>query len=333
MTTKKLGIGCFGTRAHQVHGKLVDHDRAYLAAVAAFDKPIPEKIEQQSEIPRYDTLEELLADDRVEVVSLCSPVRREQAAQAITCLEAGRHVFAEKPCAMTEEDLDAVLEAAEKTGRIFREQAGTAFSQPFLAMRRVVQEGRLGSIVQVLVQKSYRYFDRRPQDENVDGGLTMQVGIHALRAVEHVACQRIEKIEAIETKLGNPKSGDLRMAVSLLMQLEGGGVASIIANYLNPAGFPNSSNAHLRIFGTNGFVESVNLDAPNAVNNAKEEERTRLVVGDEDLGPLDLSEPSLNYFNRFIEFVQDGTEMPLSLEEELHPTRMIIRAKRGARLS
>jgi predicted dehydrogenase len=318
-----IGVGLYGTNGHQVQLKLEGHPHARLVATAAFDRhQLTPSQQQDPEVRNYDTLDELLEDERVQLVSLCSPVRREQAREAIRCLEAGRHVYAEKPCAMTEADLDAILSAAERSGCRFHEMAGTAFEQPYLTMRSLVQAGAIGTVIQVLAQKSYPYHDRRPQDEDVDGGLLMQVGVHALRFIEHVGGVRIDTIEAIETRLGNPRPGDLRMAACLMMRLENGGLASAILNYLNPPAFGRWGNETLRIFGSRGFVEATDGGT-----------RTRLVLESEDRGPLTIDRPGLDYFDLYVASLLGRGEMPLSLEDELHPTRMVIRAKAGARLA
>ncbi len=325
MTTlnRKIGIGLYGTNAHQVHRRLIDHPNAVLVAVAEIAREtLPPPLQARADVSFYDTLDELIADPRIDLVSLCSPRRREQAQQACRCFEAGKHVYAEKPCALSEEELDRIIATADRAGRIFHEMAGTAFEQPYAAMRQVVQSGVLGPIVQVFAQKSYPYHNNRPQDEDVDGGLTTQVGVHALRMIEHVAGQRITEIHALETQWGNPNpSGDLRIATSYMMRLEAGGIASVIANYLNPPGMGSWGNEHLRIFGTDGFVETTDGGT-----------KTRLIVGNEDRGPLDTSEPTTDYFDRFVTFLRYGTPiMPLSLDEELHPTRMLLRARDDAR--
>ncbi|MBM4032135.1 MAG: Gfo/Idh/MocA family oxidoreductase [Planctomycetes bacterium] len=314
-----IGVGIYGANGHQIHYILEDHPQARLVATAAFpQKDLPPMTREDPSVREYDTLAGLLSDDEVQLVSLCSPRRRDQAAEAIRCMQAGKHVYAEKPCAMTEEDLDATMAASRATGRRFHEMAGTAFEQPYLAMRELVAAGTIGTVVQVFAQKSYPYHDRRPQDEDIDGGIIGQASVHALRFVEHVAGQRIADIQAVETRLGNPVAGGgLRMAAALMMTLENGGVASVIANYLNPKGFGRWGNEHLRIFGTKGFVEATDGGA-----------RTRLVVGERDLGPIDASAPSREYFDMFVEELLGLGEMPFSMEEELHPTRMTIGAKR-----
>ncbi len=309
-----LRIGIYGGNGHQIHAHA--NARTKITAIAAFD---PDNLKGDKSIHRHASLEALLADRDVDIVSLCSPRRADQANDAIAALKAGKNVYAEKPAALSEKDLDRVLAAAESSKRRFHEMAGTAFAQPYLGMRKVVKSGVLGDIVQVLAQKSYPLHDRRPQDEAIDGGLLCQAGIHAVRFIEHVACERIKDAEAMETGLGNPKPGDLKIAASYMFRLENGGVASMIANYLNPAGFGQWGNEHLRIFGVNGFVEST--------DNGK---NTRLVVKDKDYGPIDTSEKSQDYFDLIVDSILDGIPMPITLDEELHPLRVVIRAKAKA---
>ncbi|HPD14748.1 MAG TPA: Gfo/Idh/MocA family oxidoreductase [Planctomycetota bacterium] len=318
---EKLGVGIYGANGHQIHRLLANHPWARLVATAAFPPEVLTFGEKEDlAIRHYVSLDQLIEDEEVELISLCSPRRRDQAADALRCMEAGKHVYAEKPCAMAEEDLDALIAAVSATGQRFHEMAGTAFEQPYLAMRQLVAAGTIGTVVQVFAQKSYPYHDGRPQDEDVDGGIIGQASIHALRFVEHVAGQRIAEIQGVETTLGNPVAGGgLRIAAALMMTLANGGVASVIANYLNPKGFGRWGNEHLRVFGTKGFVEATDGGA-----------HTRLVVGDEDRGPINTDAPGKDYFDFYVESLLNLGRMPLPLEEELHPTRMAIRAKRSA---
>jgi predicted dehydrogenase len=294
-----VGVGLYGTNGHQIDRQLAGNPRAHLVAAS-------------------DDLDAMLADDRVQLVSLCSPRRADQAADAIRCLEAGRHVYAEKPCALIESDVDAIVAAARASGRLFHEMAGTAFEQPYLAMREVVAAGTIGPVAQVVAQKSYPMHERRPADEETDGGLIRWVGVHAVRFVEHVAGVTIVDIDAVQTKLGNG-SGPYLSAV-LTMALDGGGVAAAALNYLNPPGFGSWGNEHLRVFGPRGFVEAVDGGS-----------RTRLVVGDVDHGPLPPAPPARDYFELYLDELLGVAPMPLSLAAELSPTRWVIRAEAVSR--
>ena len=311
----KTRIALYGTNGHHITNQLVGHPTAELVAVAAFgEAELPDGV---GDVSRYDTLEALLADDRVELVSLCSPLRSEQAGHAVTCMKAGKHVYAEKPCAMTEADLDAIIATSRETGMEFHEMAGTLVEQPYKAMREVVASGAIGEVVQVFAQKSYPWAEWRPADEKLDGGLATQVGVYLTRFVEHVAGQKIAAIALQETKLGNDVPGsECRRAMSFAMNLENGGVASGIGNYLNALSKAIWGYEIVRIFGTAGIMESTPF-GPSA----------RLIRNGEAPEVLDLSEPSGDYFAMYVEALQGGPDMPLSIEAELSPTRWVIRAK------
>ena len=321
MNSRKSRIGLYGDNGHQIHHELAGQSNAVAVAAAEISpSQLEEAFGRTGGIRLHASLDDLLADEEVEAVSLCSPRRIDQAADAERALRAGKHVYAEKPCAMREEDLNRLIATATERGLIFREMAGTAFEQPYFAMRGLVQDGRIGEVVAVTAEKSYPYFEGRAQDEALDGGLILQCAVHALRFIEHVAGVKISGIDARETTLGNPEAhGGLRMASVLMMELENGGVATVSANYLNPRGAGVWGYESLRIFGTQGMVESSHGGA-----------RTRLVVGNQDLGAIETSTAGLRYLDAFLKTIRGEAEMPVSLEEELSPTRWAIRAKSQA---
>lgn len=315
-SNRPLRVGLFGRNGHQIARQLLEHPLARCIAVAAWgDAPAPDSASN------LERLEVMLADDSIDLISLCSPRRDEQADQAIAALEAGKHVYAEKPTALSEAKLDQVIEAAARTGRSYHEMAGSMLIQPYRAMRDVVRSGQIGEVVHVIAQKSYPYMDGRPGDEGVDGGLVLQVGVHAARWVEHVAGVRMTEITGRETTHGNPRDpvDGLRMASVSHARLENGGVAAITCNYLNRR---DATGVHgyeeLRIWGSAGFVESL-----------RGGQITRLVVGGEDRGELDTAAGSQDYFDLIAANLVLGDPMPLSLDEELHPTRMLLRAKQS----
>ncbi|MEY4938665.1 MAG: hypothetical protein RIQ93_400 [Verrucomicrobiota bacterium] len=311
---RQLGVGLYGSNGHQLSvASLLKRKHARVVAVSQVRGVIP----PDTGVKQYATLEAMLADPAVEIVSLCSPRRADQARDAIRCLAAGKHVYAEKPCALSEKELDEILTAARRANREFHEMAGTVFAQPYQEMRRLVKSGAVGEVIQVLVQKSYPYGPQRPQDEALDGGLFVQAGIHGIRLVEHATGARIKSITGWETNLGLPEKGQGKTAGAAQMVLENGGLATLIMNYLNPSDFQPRNNETLRIFGTKGFVESVDNGT-----------RTRLVaLNGKSVEPINTSAPSIDYFDFVTAHIVTGAAMPFTLEEELHPLRMLLRAK------
>ena len=81
----------------------------------------PERAAQRAEqlgVPRgYASLDELLSDDRVEVVHVTSPnhLHHDQVREV---LAAGRHVVCEKPLAMTSEESADLVRLAADSGRV-----------------------------------------------------------------------------------------------------------------------------------------------------------------------------------------------------------------------
>lgn len=247
--SRLLGIACYGANGHQIHRS------PHLSGSARLIGSCGIRVEGLPGL-RYPDLDALLADPDVDLVSLCSPRRDAQAADAIRCLEAGKHVLAEKPCALTEAELDAVLACAARTGRRFREMAGSERLPHYAALHRLVREGRIGAPFQVVVQKSYPWYADRPQDEGIDGGLLLQVGIHAVRLAEAMADSPITGITCERTGFGNPGTGDLHMAAGLIIRHASGCLSLAAANYGNTTTSGAWGNDTVRVFGPGGFLAS-----------------------------------------------------------------------------
>lgn len=133
----------------------------------------------------YDTLDELLAHARPDVVLICTPpgVHREQ---TLAAFAAGAHVVVEKPPAPSLDELDDMRAAAATAGRqlavVFQQRTGTAAAH----VRRLLQEGALGrpliAVCQTLWYRDVDYFavPWRGKWETEGGGTTLGHGIHQL---------------------------------------------------------------------------------------------------------------------------------------------------------
>ncbi len=68
-------------------------------------------------IATYENLEEMLANPDLDVIDICLPPNQ-HAPAAIAALNAGKHVFCEKPISLKPEDGVAMVEAAKKNGKM-----------------------------------------------------------------------------------------------------------------------------------------------------------------------------------------------------------------------
>ncbi len=93
----------------------------------------------------YGSYAELLADPRVEAVSICTP-HGLHAAMAIEAARARKHLLVEKPMALTVADAEAMIAAAEAADvRLFVVKQNR-FNTPVKLVKQALEEGRLGRV-------------------------------------------------------------------------------------------------------------------------------------------------------------------------------------------
>jgi predicted dehydrogenase len=76
----------------------------------------PGEMVDTSQMARYRDIADLLRDPSIDLVDLCLPPNL-HAETAIAALRAGKHVFVEKPMALTAADCDKMVKAADKAGK------------------------------------------------------------------------------------------------------------------------------------------------------------------------------------------------------------------------
>jgi predicted dehydrogenase len=96
----------------------------------------------------YDIAELLSAEKDIDVVSICSP-NGLHATHSILSLNAGFHVLCEKPMAISASDSGKMIQAAEKANRRLFAIKQNRFNPPVAAVKKIIDEGKLGSILSV----------------------------------------------------------------------------------------------------------------------------------------------------------------------------------------
>lgn len=301
-----VGIGLVGGGGHQLTRADVEAHGARL--VGTVDATV-------EGVPVHEDLASLLRDREVELVSVCLEPRSRQVESAVAALDAGRHVLIERPAATSVEDLDRLEEAARRSGRIVCERATTPFEQPFRLARELVTDGAVGQVVQVLVHKSYPFADWRAQDEAVQGGLLLQTAVYGLDCVQHVAGGEVESLQVVDTTLGNPGGGALRMAASLVATLRGGGVATVAVSYLNPVDSGAWGRDELLVLGTEGRLRT------DSASRAVEVVRAGGPVVHE-------AQPAETLLAELLAAIEDGRRMSVPAVDLMSSTRWVLRAVR-----
>ena len=95
--------------------------------------------------PAYAGFEEMLADERVEVVHITTPNHLHHA-QAKAALEAGKHVVCEKPLAMTLDESADLLRAARESERVHAVNFNLRFYPMCRHVRGIIAGGDIGDV-------------------------------------------------------------------------------------------------------------------------------------------------------------------------------------------
>ena len=98
-----------------------------------------------SGIARYSNLEDLLEDPRVDLVDICLPTPM-HTGSTLQALEAGKHVFLEKPIALKLSDADRLIAAAQKRKLCFMVAHVLRFMPEFRLIKELVVNKKYGRV-------------------------------------------------------------------------------------------------------------------------------------------------------------------------------------------
>ena len=135
-----VGLGFIG-RAHLVgYGRI-----EAVSLVAAHDVAGQARVGLPAGTKWCDSLDELLADPAVEMVDLCVPTFL-HVRLARQVLGAGKHVFCEKPLALTAAEADELRSQADRAGRMLMVGHCLRFWPEYLMLAEMIDSGRFGPV-------------------------------------------------------------------------------------------------------------------------------------------------------------------------------------------
>ncbi len=145
---KKLAIVGYGGMGGGFHcNHAAKSDVVTLAGIYDID-PEKRKKAEGNGIYAYPTLEALLADREVEIVTVATPNDSHKEI-VIKLLESGKNVICEKPVAMNSGELEEMIAAANKAGKVFAVHQNRRFDTDMLRIKALYNKGELGKVVSV----------------------------------------------------------------------------------------------------------------------------------------------------------------------------------------
>jgi len=206
---------------------------------------------------------QLIADPEVDVVSITTP-NHLHAEMTIAALEAGKHVWCEKPMATRLEDAERMAAAARQSGRVAVLGYNYIQSPLVRQLGRVLAAGTIGRVTHFRVEMDEDYMAdaAAPFGWKSDGasgyGALDDFGVHPvslihtlLGRITRVVCHASKPYPDRPTAEGSRRSVETHDVANVLCEIEGG-ASGLIA--LSRCAWGRKGRIAFQIFGVDGSI-------------------------------------------------------------------------------
>ncbi|QIM53991.1 Gfo/Idh/MocA family protein [Hydrogenophaga crocea] len=283
---------------------------ARLAAVCDIQTDRADRFGTTYNVPAYHTLDEMLMDSAIDVVSILTPSGM-HAEHAIAVAKARKHVVVEKPMALTLDDANAMIEACDANGvRLFVVKQNR-FNVPVVKAREALDAGRFGKLVLGTVRvrwcRDQAYYD----NDNWRGTWAQDGGVLSNQASHHV--------DMLSWFMGDVESVHAR-GVTALARIEAEDTAVATIKFRNgalgiieatSAARPKDMEGSLSVLGSTGAVEIAGF----SVNKIRTWQFTNPLASDADVVErFSVNPPNVYgfghqaYYEHVVDCFTNGTE-------------------------
>ncbi|MGH9663486.1 MAG: Gfo/Idh/MocA family protein, partial [Bryobacteraceae bacterium] len=266
----------------------------------------------------YPSYEDLLEDPETAAVVVATPSSSHRTL-VIAALEAGKHVFVEKPLAGTLEDAAAIVAAAARAGRVAQAGFCERFNVNYLEAKRAVSSGALGRIRSI---QTSRVAPFSFSDPAWDLGV-LDTAVHNFDLTLWLTGKAPVSVLA----RGVQVYGENRIphAVTTLLSFADGALATDHIAWLKDDAHPLHQCARSRMMlqGEAGSFSIDLTDRPSALLTAGGYRKLdTIIVGRPDYyGCLKLQ------FEAFLRSIEDGAKVLAPLEDALLTERVALAAR------
>ena len=273
-----LGFGSMG-RTHSWSVENIKYYYKYLpfeAKIKGVYTRTPETREAAARTFGFDIAaaseDELIYNDDIDVIDICTPnvSHYETLKKAIN---AGKHIYCEKPLCVTSAQAYEIAELADKRGVVGKIVFNNRYMSAMLAAKKLVDEGKLGRILSfrcTYLHSSCTDLNKSAgwkQNKDIcGGGVLFDLGSHAIDLVYHI-CGKFKQVNgraqiAFPTRTG--MDGKLWQtnadeAFYMIAELECGAVGTIEASKIAVGA---NDDLTLEVYGTDGSFRFSLMD-PN----------------------------------------------------------------------
>jgi UDP-N-acetyl-2-amino-2-deoxyglucuronate dehydrogenase len=232
---------------------------ARISAIASASADRARSVAERWDVPWTTDLEELVARDDVDAVTIASPSGLHPG-QALAALRHGKHVLVEKPLALSNADARAVVDEARSRGLVAGTVSQRRFEPVVRAVNDAVRGGALGRLAMIVAEGFYfrpqTYYDSAPWRGTIalDGGVLMNQAIHTIDLMRWIGGP-VEGLCGHVATIGHAMEAEDTATVSL--RFASGALGAILATTCAATERPTE----LRIHGERGHIRLVGEEA------------------------------------------------------------------------
>lgn len=266
---------------------------------------------------------DILNDKDIDAVLVCSSTDT-HAAISIEAINAGKHVFCEKPVDHSIEKIQAVADALKEHPEIkFQVGFNRRFDHNFAAIRKAYDNGKIGE-AHILKITSRDPEPPNPAYIKVSGGIFLDMTIHDFDMACFLTDSDVEELYVNSAVLVDPaigEQGDVDTAI-ITMKMANGALAVIDNSRKAAYGYDQRAE----LFGSKGMVATSNDTVSSAViSNADG------VTGEKPL--FFFLERYMGSFSeemrQFTEAVINDTEVPVGIHAGLQSVKIGLAARKS----
>ena len=250
-----IGVGGWGQYHLLAIKQLERVGLCRLIAIAAQSEESVKKCMEKYRVQGYTDYKELFNRTDLDAITIATPdhLHREIVLAAI---EAGLHVFVEKPLDLSVEGCEQIVKAAEKAGVMLHVDFHKRYDPYVIKLRELVTSGVLGEI-----EYAYAYMEDRI---DIPKGMKWAqftdpywfLGVHKVDALRWILGQEVKQVIAYGHKnklrvLGVDTYDDM----TIVLRFDKGTVATVHVSWVLPASFEGFVNQGFRFVGTEGIAE------------------------------------------------------------------------------
>jgi len=267
----------------------------------------------------YGDYRKMLDELKPDVVAVGN-TNGERAEAVIECAARNIHMLSEKPLGITLAEYEQVLKALGKSKSKLTTMMTMRAEPSYNALKKIVEDGALGEIVQIDSQKSYK----APAEGDwrftpkLYGGTIPWIGIHMIDMMRWLSGRDFVETWSIQAVKNYGFTHGMESVTGSVFRMDNGGAAMLRMDYFRPKAAPTHGDDRVRLVGSKGIAEYMAATGVTLMRHDQPPEAIKTLP------------PKRHLFVEFLDHVYNGKLEPITWRDIDRGNRITLLAKQSA---